>query len=302
MKYTNLNGKPKTCSITNMNVKQKGNLALLTTGFLFGASSPLAKLLSPYLSAFGVVGSRFLFALPFAVGTLFFSKEKLNVRQDNLGRLAFFAFIFPISVIFYTLALFYTKVSLAIFSFYIANLLSSLVLGKILHKERFDASKKIAFFLSFVAVVIFTKPFNSFIFDIGMVFGYVSGIIQTFASHYQKKYSNTINEKTLSLAQIIGGILVGLGIAFSIGDFGLFKLPLHGLGIAVIFGFVIYLINLLLIYGFKRADIGTGTILMSSELIFGPIMAYVLFSEVLGTSEMIGGLFALVATILVSRK
>jgi drug/metabolite transporter (DMT)-like permease len=135
-----------------------------------------------------------------------------------------------------------------------------------------------------------------------MVFGYISGIIQTLSSHYQKQYSDNISEKTLSLAQTIGGIFVGLGIAFSIGDFGVFQLPLHGLGIAIIFGFINYLINLFLVYGFKRADIGTGTILMSSELIFGPIMAYILFSEVLGLSEIVGGLFALAATVLVSRK
>lgn len=285
-----------------MSEKQKGNVALLATGLLFGASSPLAKLLSPYLSAFGVVGTRFLFALPFALVSLFFTKGKIEVNKSNAGKISFFAFIFPVSVIFYTLALFYTKVSLAIFSFYTANLLSSLILGKLLHKEHLGTSKKIAFLLSLTAVIVFTDPFHGFSFDLGILFGYISGIIQTISSHYLKKYSSSINEKTLSLAQIVGGIIVGLGIAFLIGDFGLFALSTNALLIAIIFGLVIYLVNSFLVYGFKRADIGTGTILMSSELIFGPLIAFLIFSEVLGFSEIVGGILAIAATILVTRE
>lgn len=259
-------------------------------------------MLSPYLSAFGVVGTRFLFALPFALGALLFTKEKLSIHKNNIGKLSFFAFIFPVSVIFYTLALFYTKVSLAIFSFYTANLLSSLLLGKIIHKEHFGIAKKIAFLLSLGAVVVFTNPFQGFSLDLGIVCGYISGIIQTIASHYQKKYSASIPEKTLSFAQITGGIILGLSIAFFMGDFRLFSLPLHGVLIAIVFGFASYLINNLLLYGFKRADIGTGTILMSTELIFGPLMAFLIFSEVLRPFEILGGILAIFATLLIARK
>lgn len=285
-----------------MNQKQKGNSALLAVGFLFGASSPLAKILSPFLSAFGVVGTRFLFALPFALISIFSNKEDVMINRNNLAKLSFFGFIFPISVIFYTLALFNTKVSLAIFSFYIANLLSSIIIGKLVHKENFGLSKKLAFLLSILAIVILTEPFNSYVVDIGIVFGYISGCIQTLASHFQKKYSESINETTLTLSQIIGGILIGFAIAFYVGDFGVFALTPYALGIAIIFGLVIFLINKFLVYGFKRADIGTGTILMSSELIFGPLMAYIIFQETLSAQQIVGGCLALVAAILVARK
>lgn len=285
-----------------MNQKQKGNLALLTTGFLFGASSPLARLLSPFLSAFGVVGTRFLFALPFALLSIFSNKEKIAANRHNFAKVSIFGFIFPISVIFYTLALFNTKVSLAIFSFYLANLLSSVIVGKLIHKEKFGFAKKASILLSVLAIIILTKPFQNHIIDIGMLFGYFSGVIQTIASHYQKKFSESINETTLTLSQIIGGILVGFIIAFSLGDFGVFSLSPYALTIAVIFGFVIFLINKFLVYGFKRSDIGTGTILMSSEIIFGPIMAYIIFQETLTPDQMLAGFLAFMATILVSRK
>lgn len=285
-----------------MNQKKRGNLALLGTGFLFGASSPLAKLLSPYLSAFGAVGVRFLFSLPFVLASIFFQKEKLQVNKNTYKKLLFFGIIFPISVIFYTLALFHTKVSLAIFSFYVSNLVSSLIFGKIFFKEKFNFLKKIAFVLSLIAIFVFTQSYNSFVFDIGMMFGYISGFIQTIASYYQKRYSSHLNEQTLLFAQTVGGIFLGVGVAFLVGDFGIFVLPFKAIAVAAIFGFIAFLINLSLLYGFKRADIATGTILMSTELIFGPAIAFIIFSELLSLNEIVAGLLIMAATILATKK
>ncbi len=285
-----------------MNSKFKGNAALFAVGFLFSASTPLARLLGVFLTPFGVIGSRYLFALPLSLLSIIAKKEKLSFGTAAQRPLLLYSLLFPLSGIFFVLAVFYTKISLAIFAFYIANLLSSLVVGKLLHREQFDVAKKVAFVLSILAVFIFTRPFDGFAFDFGMILGYVSGILQTAASHYQKKHSAIFSDSAFALVHIVGGIVLGFGIAFSIGDFGIFSLPAYALALAVLYGFSLFLISYLFVYGYERADIGTGTLLTSSELVFGPIIAYLVFAETLGFPELFGGALAIAATILVARK
>ncbi len=284
-----------------MSPKAKGNIALLGVGFAFGASSPIAKLLSPFLSPFGVVGVRFLFALPFALAQMWYKGERVYVPRAQLLCLSCVAALQPVSSILFTMALFSTKISLAIFSFYVANLVTSLVVGLLVHKERISMAKGVAFALALVAVVLFTDPFNSFEISAGMLIGYLSGVLQTAASHYQKKYASTFNVPTLTFAQIIGGIVIGFGIAFAIGDFGIFTLPAYAVGLAALIGAMMFAINRLSVYGYARADIGTGTLLQSSELVFGPLFALLIFGEVLGMYEIVGALLVIVATILVAR-
>ncbi len=277
--------------------KFKAQLALLGGGIFFGISSPLARAMGKWLQPFSVVFIRFLFALPFAL--IFFLKGE---RPKNVPykKLTGFALLFPISVCLYTFSLFYTKVSIAIFSFYIANVVASIVIGIIFNKEKLTGKKLVGFIIALIAVVILTNPFEGFTMSLGMILGYLSGIFQSIASLYQKRLSQYVNEKTLTITQVIGGLFVGLVSILFIHDKSIFAITPHGLLLGLLFGFLFFLINYLMIYGFKHADIGVGTILLSSELIFGPIAAFLIFRETLSGLEILGGILIAISVTLVS--
>ena len=287
----------KTMSFKSFSQKSKANLALLGGGVFFGVSSPLARLMGTWLHPFSVVFIRFIFALPFALG--FFYKGKSE--KFELKRLWLFGLLFPVSVCLYTFSLFHTKVSLAIFSFYAANLLSSVVIGAIFNKEKISGNKLISIILATVAVIIFTKPFEGFSIDTGILLGYLSGITQTVASLYQKRLSAQTSERALTLVQVLGGLFVTIIAILAIKDWSIFTISLEGLGLGFIFGFLFFLINYFMIYGFKHTEIGIGTILLSSELLFGPLAAYIIFGEILSTPEIIGGILIAGAVLFASR-
>ena len=280
-----------------ISTKLKANLALLGGGVFFGVSSPLARLMGTWLNPFSVVFIRFLFALPFSI--IFFLRG--DVKNVPIKKLILFALFLPVSVCLYTFALFHTKVSLAIFSFYIANLISSIIIGYLFNKERVSKNKTVGFILAIVAILIFTNPFHGFVTNTGMILGYLSGITATFASLYQKRLSKTIDEKALTLTQIIGGLVVALVAIIFINDMSILTISARGLLLGVIFGFLFFLINYFMIYGFKYSEIGIGTILLSSELLFGPLAAFIIFKETLSPLEIIGGVVIALAMFFVSK-
>ncbi len=277
--------------------KLKAQLALLGGGIFFGISSPLARAMGRWLQPFSVVFIRFLFALPFAIG--FFLRGE-RVGKGPFKKLTFFALLFPVSVCLYTFSLFYTKVSIAIFSFYIANLIASILIGMFFNKEKLSGRRLFGFVITIIAVIVLTNPFQGFVMSTGMLLGYLSGIFQSIASLYQKRLSQYVNEKTLALTQVVGGLFVGLVSILFIKDRSIFAITPHGLLLGLLFGFLFFLINYLMIYGFKYADIGIGTILLSSELIFGPIAAFIIFGETLSGLEILGGALIACAVVMVS--
>ena len=278
--------------------KTKANIALLAGGALFGVSSPMARLMGAWLNPLSVVFVRFLFALPFAL--IFFFKGE---RPKNLPykKLIVFGILFPISVCLYNWSLFNTKISLAIFSFYISNVLSSILAGYFLHHEKICGNKLIGFILAFVAIVCFTDPLHGFALDRGMLFGYASGIVQTIASLRQKRLSQTVDERSMTLVQIVSGVIVAAVLCVVLKDDSVFRLTAFGLVLASVFGFMNFLINYFMIYGFKHAEIGIGTILLSSELLFGPLAAFAMFGETLSHMEILGGLLIALSVVFVAR-
>jgi drug/metabolite transporter (DMT)-like permease len=278
--------------------KAKANSALLTVGLLFGLSSPMGRFMAQWTTPVGFVFIRSLFTLPFAI--ILFLK---GARPKNLPykTLAVFSTIYPISMCLYYVAVFNTKVSLAIFSFYVANVVSSILAGYFLNHEKVSDTKLIGFVLAFAAIICFTNPLQGFTIDSGMLFGYASGVIQTIASFYQKRLTKNVDERSLTLAQVIGSVVVTALLLVVMRDSSLINITWLAVLCGVILGLMNFGINYFMIYGFKYAEIGIGTVLMSSELIFGPVAAYLIFGETLTTLELIGGALIALSVVFVSR-
>ena len=283
-------------SKSNFSDLAKANLFLLAAGLLFGLSSPLARIVGEHVQPLTVVLLRFLFALPFALLPLIFLKQRWKFKFS--WGVLLFAGLFPISVCFYTLSLFYTKVSLAIFSFYAANLISSILFGVLFAKERVTKAKAFGFCFALLAVFILTDFRGAALFNTGILFGYASGIIQTIASLFQKRLSATIPAVSLTVVQIFGGLIVAASAVVLVGDVSIYNSQTSTFAFAILFGLMNFLINFFMIRGFAVSDIGTGTILLSSELVFGPIAAYFIFNETLGSREALAGVLIIIAVCL----
>jgi drug/metabolite transporter (DMT)-like permease len=285
-----------------MNKNLVGSGSLLLVGIFFGLSGVIAKYLSTWLNPYQVVEYRFVIAFIFSLLLLITTKQKISFKKIDLKTLGIFAITFPISVIFFTLAIFNTSVSLAVFSFYTSTLVSSFIIGKIFFGEEITLNKKISLLFILLAVLVFTNPFSGFSIQLGFFFGIISGLFQTIASSFQKIVGKSTNRIGLLIIQTLAGIFISATALLLQGQNLLVVLPHVPLIITILFGIIFLTISYLFLVGFKYVNLNVGSVLVSSELFFGPFFAFVFLSEGLTQLELIGGLFVVLAVLFSNRK
>ncbi|MFZ1258096.1 MAG: DMT family transporter [Candidatus Saccharimonas sp.] len=274
-----------------------GSGSLLLVGILFGLSGVMAKYLSDNLNPYQVVEYRFAFALLAALVIVAVLRKKIRFGDHDKKTLAAFAISFPISVILFTLAIFNTSVALAVFSFYIATLVFSFVLGRLFFGERIHIYKQIAFGLVLLAIFVFTDPLGNSTLDAGFLFGLLSGVVQGIASSFQKKLSGATDRLNLLVFQTVSGMALAAVILLVIQEPLIVSLTGFEWLVAALFGVSMLAISYLFLVGFKYTNLNTGSVLVSSELLFGPLFALLLLGEKLGMHIVVGGILIGIATI-----
>ena len=279
-----------------------GPLSLLTVGILFGLSGSLAKYLGTWLNAYQTVAVRFFVACLLGILFLILTKKKFDISKVNKMKLGLFAISFPAQAIFFTLSVFYTKIALAVFAFYIANLLSSFLLGNIFFKEKIDSKKSLALVLIVGSLLCLTNPFQNFHLSIGFLFGLTAGVLQTFASIFQRTIGKGTDRLTLVIIQTFTGVVMAVLAMILTNTLIIPSISLLGILVSVFFGAVFLVIAYLSLIGFQKTNLNVGSMLVSTELFFGPLFAFVIFHESLGTLELLGGFLTIAAVILVNSN
>lgn len=284
-----------------VNPKYLGVGSLLAIGVFFGLSGVIAKYLTNWLTSFQVIEYRFGIAFLLSVLLLLFSKQKVSYKSVDIKVLAAFAITFPISVVLFTLSIFHTTVSMAVFSFYAATLVASFLVGRLFFGERITWNKKIALIFVILSIICFTDPFTDFTLDLGFLFGILSGIFQAIASAYQKIVSNKTNRVSLLLVQTLSGLLIGFVSLYLQNEPFVITMPTITTLTTILYGSLFLVISYLFLVGFKYANLGVGSILVSTELFFGPFFAYLLLGERITILELLGGLLVAVAVLYANK-
>lgn len=275
-------------------------LALLVVGMLFGISGPIAKILAGSFSAYEAVFVRFFVAFILVTFVSLLGKRKVSFKDISFQSLFYFSISYPISVLLFVLSVFNTKVALAIFTYYLADTTTSYFLGYLCLNERLTAHKVLGLVLAISSLFFFTNVFYEFRFEIGLVFGLLSGIVNGFASYFKKILRGSTSVMNLTILQTFAGMIVAaVGILCS-GSFFAGEIATGDIVLAIMYGIIFLGITYLMIYGFQNINLNTGSIIISSELVFGPAFAYFILSEGLTIQEFIGSIFIILAIIVVN--
>ena len=116
---------------------------------------------------------------------------------------------------------------------------------------------------------------------------------------YQKILGKGSDKMSLLFVQTSGGAIAGFGGVALLGQSFLPSLDMFGLLVLVAFGFFFLLISYLFLVGFKYANLNTGSVIVSTELLFAPLMAFALLSEELDTYILAGGALMVLAVVFV---
>ncbi len=294
---------------SNINKVQKrsdahiAEIALFLSGALYGASTPVGKELGHWMTPASIVMTRFFVA---ALICGVYMRRSTRTIERSLLHLIPLGIYYALAASFFTHAFFRSSIGIAIFGYYLANLLSSMVIGVTVHREPIDRATVVSFIASLAAVaaISLARIDNSSGNDalLGLLYGGISGILATVIYHEQKRHSKSFDNEIITFAQLLIGGLCVIPVVLFAGDSSVTNLSTGGFALVILYGLMFFGCNWLSVYGFRHGPLGLGTILLSVEVAVGPAMAWVFFDEHLNTLEIIGGLLTSIAVISTARR
>ncbi|HNS95249.1 MAG TPA: DMT family transporter [Candidatus Woesebacteria bacterium] len=278
----------------------KAFAALLTCGLVYGSFGVWVRYLSQSFTPFEQIFLRNMFALVIAAVVLLLMRTSLDYRTLPKRDLLFFSILFPLVVILFTFAVTLMKVATAVFIFYASSLVASYVIGVKFFHDPITARKNTAMACSLVGLWFFAYPFEVDGAFWGGVLMLVAGGIDAISFAFRKKLSDKASALSLMPLPLLAGLVINAVLILlsnqPVHIDAMFNLPT--IGVLVIFGSNLVLINVLTLYGLRHFDINLGTIVLSSELLFALAFGFFLLGESPTTLEIVGGACVALAIII----
>lgn len=279
--------------------KLSGFLALLSCAVIFASFSIFVRLLGQDLQPFQQIGFRNIIGLILAMMIIFFTKQSFSSLGKVPSKYVFlYAGSFPFSVIFYTLAVLQIKIVTTIFGLYLGALITSLVIGVVIFKEKISRIKTASLILVSIGLLIYAYPFDRSFFSLGFFFAVLAGFFDASANSFRKYLAGKVDRFVLVFLQMIGGIAVAFPLMFFSHQLFLPHLSVQSWIVGIVFGCCLVAISYLTLVGFQNFDLNLGTVILSSEIFFGSMLAVIIFQESVLFKELVGGCFIISATAL----
>lgn len=271
-----------------------GAEALFGAAFFYALTGIFIREVAPMWGDNAQVAVRYSLVLFFLLGYALIKKNTLRVPKSHISMVIALSILFALVVLFFTAAIGKTTVANSLFTFYAANMVTSFLLGSLILREKISVSRIIAIVLALAGLSVYTHALLAG--SLGLVYGITAGLCDGISNVLRKKLSS-INRNTVIFFQfLIGAIFTILVTIFSRQEI-IRQVSLRGSILTLIFAFILIAAANLILYGYKNFDVNMGAVIMSTELIFAAVMAYVLFHESLATHELIGGCLIFVGSI-----
>jgi drug/metabolite transporter (DMT)-like permease len=278
----------------------KGTLSLLTGALLYASFGVFIREMNKMFGVYAQVTARYLIVVVAALILTLTYKISLKIDKKDLLKVTIFSVMFPITVILFTISALNTKISISVFLLYGVGLIFSVILGKILFKEKINRQRSVSVITSLLGLLIFSGLLNnSFSLGLGMVTGFFAGVFDSLANASRKLVKGIAWQKLL-FWQFSFGALISLAISIVSGEQFIKQVRISSIVVTIIFGLCLTLLSRLLLYGFSKVDINIATPILAMELVFSVILGYIFLQESPSNNQILGGLFIMLATIIAS--
>lgn len=281
--------------------KLSGFYSLLLAAGIFGFSSIIIRFLSFELNDSEQAMARMFLAALMALNIFFFKREKSSSQSLKSWQFVAFLFAFPLIVITLTVSINMIKIASAIFYLYVGKLFTAVLLDIFAFKKKVSIKEIFNIFLLVLALMIFLNPFASgFSLDMGILLGIIAGVIASVDGALRKVLAGNIDSWLLVWAPMFVGAMLSFAMMIYSGNELNPVMPTNTFLLLVLSGFLMIVVQILMLTGFKHCDINLGTIILSAELIFTMLFAAFIFAEMPSVNEIIGSL--LIIVVIVSRN
>lgn len=281
--------------------KLKGLLSLLSCAVILGLFGILVRVLSRELQAYQQILFRNALGLLIALVAVALSRQSFSsLKAAAPALVALYALAFPISVVFFTLAVLRTTIITTIFALYTGSLLTSLLIGRLAFKEPMSRTKGLSLLMVLIGLVAYAYPFEQPPWSAGFVLGLLSGGFDATTNGLRKHLGRRVQRFVLVSLQMVGGVAVALPLMCASSQLMLPQLSAASWAVGLLFGGGLVAMSYLTLVGFQNFDLNLGTIVLSSEIFFATLFAFLFYGESATLPQLLGSCLIVMATALVT--
>ncbi|MEX1052283.1 MAG: DMT family transporter [Patescibacteria group bacterium] len=279
-----------------------GFFVLLTSAFFYSTYGVFSKLVSLGFEPFTHAWTRSFITLILFLILGFSRKIYKRVKKQDIKWYVLIGIIGSLAVAptYYSLA--YLNIGTALFLQYASTVITSYIFGALFFKERLSKESIVALLMALTGLILVYWGDVNISLIIPALAAFVSGSFYStwfvFSKKINKEYP-TIQINTIGYAF---AVVINLFIAVIIGESFNSDFTstawLGNLGYALAGFFA----SGLTLYGFKYIEAHKGSLILLAEILFGMAFGYLLFSEVLSSLAVIGGILIIFSIALPNIK
>lgn len=241
------------------------------------------------------VAFRFFLAFIFISFYNLFVKRPSKLPKEAIRKAAVLGVAFGAVVLLFTISVNNTKIANSVFLLYAGSIISSLLVGTIMLKEKIDGIKLAAIGLALFGLFMYSSALLAL--SIGVVTGLLAGLLDGISNGVRKTLKgydrNAVLQYQFIFGALFGVIMVLISSEVTVKEVG--ALPILA---GIVFALLQISLGNLLLYGFQHFDVNVGTVILATELLFATLIGWFFFSELPSINEVFGGIIIFAASIL----
>jgi drug/metabolite transporter (DMT)-like permease len=275
--------------------RTKGGVALLGAAFTYGCFGALIRIMATMFGNNAQVAFRFAvaFLILGAYALLFKRPSKLDPK--SFLKVAVLGLAFWGVVILFTISVNLTTLSNSVFLLYAGSIVTSLLIGTIILKEKLTWVKSAAIVLALIGLAMYSSALLAL--SLGLVTAVLSGVLDGVSNSIRKTLKG-IDRNTILLYQYAFGASAALVVLVFAPQGSIKTISVLPVIVGLIFAVALIWLGNLLLYGFQHFDVNVGTVILATELFFATLVGLIFFGEVPALHEMLGGTVIFLASIL----
>lgn len=277
-----------------------GVLALLCAALIFGSYGPLIREMSATFGDTSQVIVRV--AIGFAIASVLVLRagRKVSFSRTSHFRLAGLGAALTGIYLFTTLAVAQTKIANATFLLYAGGIFTGALIGFTFFRERIDAKVVLAIGLAIAGLAVYNGP--TIAIEKATVFGLLAGCCIALTGMFRKLLKN---EDRLHIVWASLGYSCVLSLpllAISSNDL-IREFDVSAIVATVVLGILVVTQSQLVTFGYSHLNLSSGSVILSTEVVFGGLFGWIGYSETPTAAEFAGAsLVFIAAAVMALRK
>ncbi len=275
-----------------------GIMSLLSAAFIYSFFGILTRIIGFAIPVFFAGIVRNVLGCIFLGAIVLFGKKWISVSRKDLFIIALRSLCGLVGFIGSYYSFYYLPIGTAYFIFYGVVAVAGFIVGSIFFKEKVTSAKIAALLLAVIglAIMYVQRMQTGSIFY--MIFAAVSGVGTALWNSVSKFVSDKYSGVQLNFLDYVFSLILFTSVSLILKEQWVFSMPLPIWLANLLFVFMFISTGQLMIYGFKHLESQVASIIMLSEVVFGVVLAYFFYHEVLSVSTILGGCIIFVGFIL----